>query len=83
MVQSNEMSQFEARAYKRLYELYKSTLQTIVHKANITVEYKSENQKEMNEMMSFIADKQKWEYCGIESKIDGSLIKELEKCLTQ
>jgi hypothetical protein len=78
---SNELSQFEARAYKRLYEMYKSTLLTIVNKAKIAVDYKLENQEEMNQTMQYIADEHKWEHCGIESKTDGKIIDELEKCL--
>jgi hypothetical protein len=45
---SNELSQFEARAYKRLYEMYKSTLFAIINKAKVSVEYKLQNQEEMN-----------------------------------
>jgi hypothetical protein len=80
---STEISQFEAKAYKRLYELYKSTLLRIIHQARNAVDYKLENQKEMNEMMIFIADEHKWDACGIESKIDSKIIDELEKCLNQ
>lgn len=80
---SNEISQFEARAYKRLYELQKSTLLKIINWAKNAVDYKLENQKEMNEMMMFIADEHKWDVCGIESKIDSKIIDELEKCLNQ
>ena len=78
---STEISQFEARAYKRLYELYKSTLLNIIHRAKNSVDYKLENQKEMNEMMTFIADEHKWDHCGIESKANSVIIDELEKCL--
>lgn len=78
---SNEISQFEARAYKRLYEIYKSTLLAIIHNAKNAVDYKLENQKEMNEMMQYIADEHKWDSIGIESKIDSKIIDELEKCL--
>jgi hypothetical protein len=80
---SNEISFFEAKAYKRLYELYKSTLLNIIHQARSAVDYKLENQKEMNEMMIFISDKHKWDACGIESKSNSHIIDELEKCLNQ
>lgn len=78
---ANELSQFEARAYKRLYEMYKSTLLTIIHKAKSAVDYKLENQEEMNQIMQHISDEHTWEYCGIESKTDSKIIDELEKCL--
>lgn len=78
---SNELSQFEARAYKRLYEMYKSTLLAIINKAIVSVEYKLQNQEEMNQAMQYIADENKWGHCGIESKTDGKIIDELEKCL--
>ncbi len=78
---SNEITLFEARAYKRLYEMYKSTLLAIIHNAKTAVDYKLQNQKEMNEMMQIIADENKWGSIGIESKIDSKIIDELEKCL--
>jgi hypothetical protein len=80
---SSQLSQFEAMAYKRLYEMYKSTLLAIIHTAKNAVDYKLENQKEMNETMQFIADEHKWDSIGIESKIDSKVIDELEKCLGQ
>lgn len=78
---NNEMSQFEARAYKRLYELYKSTLLSIIHKARNSVEYKSENPEEMLEAMKVLADEKAWDRHGIESKENSKIIDELEKCL--
>lgn len=61
--------------------MYKSTLLAIINKAKDAVDYKLENQAEMNQAMQFIADEHKWEYFGIESKTDGKIIDELEKCL--
>ena len=80
---STEISQFEAKAYKRLYELYRSTLMNIIHQAKNAVDYKSENPEGMKEIMSFIADEKKWDHCGIENKTTTIVIDELEKCLNQ
>jgi hypothetical protein len=80
---NTEISQFEAKAYKRLYELQKSTLLNIINWARNAVDYKSENQKEMNDMMRNIADEHKWDTCGIESKTNSIIIDELEKCLSK
>lgn len=78
---ANELSQFEAKAYKRLYEMYKSTLLTIINKARNTVEYHKDTSDENRKLVEFIADEKKWDYCGIESKTDAKIIDELEKCL--
>jgi hypothetical protein len=80
---SNEMTQFEARAYKRLYELYKSTLLTIINKARNTVEYHNATSDENRKLVEFIADEKRWDYCGIEKNVDTKIIDELEKCLNQ
>lgn len=78
---ANDLSQFEARAYKRLYEMYKSTLITIIHRAKNSVEYQGGKPDEMLATMTLISDEHKWDHCGIESKTDGKIIDELEKCL--
>lgn len=75
------MSQIEAKAYKRLYGLYKSTLLSIINKARNAVEYYSDNPDRMKEMMGYIADEKQWNYCGIENKVDTKIIDELEKLL--
>lgn len=81
MAQGNEISQFEARAYKRLYEMYRSTLLTIINKARNSVEFNAEKPDAMKEVMSFIADESKWDYCGIEDNVTTKTIDELERCL--
>ena len=78
---SNEITQFEARAYKRLYELYKSTLLTIIHRARNSVEYQSGKPDDMLETMKVLADEKVWDRHGIESKENSKIIDELEKCL--
>lgn len=78
---STEISQFEARAYKRLYELYKTTPLTIVNKARNSMEYQCDKPDEMKQTMEYIANEHKWDYCGIEDKTATKIIDELEKCL--
>lgn len=78
---SKEISQFEARAYKRLYGMYKSTLLTIVNMANRTVEHSTQESDEFKKLLTFIGDEKQWNYSGIESTIDTKIIDELEKCL--
>lgn len=78
---SNEVNQFEARAYKRLYELYKSTLLTIIHRARNSVEYQNGKPEEMLQSLEFIGYEMHWDKCGIESKETTKIIDELEKCL--
>jgi hypothetical protein len=78
---SKEISQFEARAYKRLYGLYKSTLLTIINMAKRTVEYSTQESDEYKKLLTFIGDEKQWDYAGIENKIDSKIIDELEKLL--
>lgn len=78
---SNEINQFEARAYKRLYELYKSTLLTIIHQSKNTIDYSAGTPEKIREMLEFVADEKKWDAYGIESKQNAVIIDELEKCL--
>jgi len=78
---STEITQFEARAYKRLYELYRMTLGNITTRAKNCVEYSLDKPEKVNELMQFIADQSKWDYCGRESKQNTIAINELEKCL--
>lgn len=78
---STEISQFEAIAYKRLYELYKSTLLAIMHRARNSVEYHSDKPDKMKEIMILISDEKKWDFFGIENKTTSKIIDELEKCL--
>lgn len=79
MTQSNEISQFEARAYKRLYELYKSTLLTIINKAMMTSD--SADNERVKEILNVIGDEKMWDRYGIESKETSKIINELENCL--
>jgi dihydroxyacetone kinase-like predicted kinase len=76
-----ELTQFEAKAYKRLYELYKGTLLTIINKAKNSAEYLADKPEEMKKAMEYIADEKQWDYCGIEDKTTSKIIDELEKCL--
>jgi hypothetical protein len=78
---SKEISQFEARAYKRLYELYKSTLISIIHRAKNSVEYQARKPDAMLEAMKVLSDEKVWDRHGIESKENRKIIDELEKCL--
>jgi hypothetical protein len=78
---SNEISQFEARAYKRLYELYKSTMLTIIHVARTTSDHSIIDPERVKEMLRVIGDEKQWDKYGIESKENGKIIDELEKCL--
>lgn len=78
---STEVSQFEARAYKRLYELYKSTLLTIIHNANTTYYNNLNNPERIKEMLQVIGDEKMWDRYGIESAETAKVIDELEKCL--
>jgi hypothetical protein len=78
---SKEITQFEARAYKRLYGMYRSTLLTIVNMARRTVDHSTQESDEFKKLLTFIADEKQWEYSGIESKTDTKIIDELEKCL--
>lgn len=78
---SNEVNQFEAKAYKRLYELNRSTLLHIIHMARTCVQTQKENSDEYRKIIEFIADIDKWDYCGIQSKTTTKIIDELEKCL--
>lgn len=78
---SNEVNQFEARAYKRLYELYKSTLLTIIHNAK-NISYHNANEPErIKEMLQVIGDEKMWDRYGIKSAETAKIIDELEKCL--
>jgi hypothetical protein len=78
---SNEISQFEARAYKRLYEMYKSTLVTIIHVAKNTSESNPFNPARCEEILTAIGDEKCWDKYGFESKGDSKIVDELEKCL--
>lgn len=78
---STEVNQFEARAYKRLYGLYKSTLLTIIHNAKITADHSISNPERITEMLRVIGDEKRWDKYGIESKETTKIIDELEKCL--
>lgn len=78
---NTEISQFEAKAYKRLYELYKSTLLGIIMRAKNSVEYHKDKPEEVLTTMSYIADERQWDYFGIEDKTTTKIIDELEKCL--
>lgn len=78
---SNEITQFEARAYKRLYEMYKSTLLAIIHNAKTTSDHNISNPERVKEILQVIGDEKQWEKYGIENKTDGKIIDELEKCL--
>jgi hypothetical protein len=80
---SNEINQFEARAYKRLYGIYKSTLLSIINKARTTVQFASDKPERLLEMLTFIGDEHTWGEVGIESKTDAVIIDELEKCLQE
>jgi hypothetical protein len=77
---SNEISQFEAKAYKRLYELYKSTLLTIINRAQMTSNMSTDTER-IKEILHVIGDEKKWDSYGIESKENTKIIDELEKCL--
>jgi hypothetical protein len=79
---SKEISQFEAKAYKRLYEMYKSTLLKVIHNANTTIAYSSDKPEVVLKMLTVISDERSWDSNGIESKIDAKIIDELEKCLS-
>ena len=78
---SNEVNQFEARAYKRLYELYKSTLLTIIHQTRNTIQFSSGTPEKIHEMLLVVSDEKKWNAYGIESAETTKIIDELEKCL--
>jgi len=78
---SNEISQFEARAYKRLYELYKSTLLTIINRAKTTSETSPFDTNRVEEILRVIGNEKEWDKYGIESKRESAIIDELEKCL--
>lgn len=78
---STEISQFEAKAYKRLYELQKSTLLTIINKARVTADHSTSNPERVKELLSVIGDKKQWDSYGIESRQNTVIIDELEKCL--
>lgn len=76
---STEVNPFEARAYKRLYELYKSTLLTIINRARNAGDIN--DSERIREIMQAIGDEKKWDQYGIESKETAKIIDELEKCL--
>lgn len=78
---STEITQFEARAYKRLYEMYKATLLKIINKASNCVFYHSDDKEEIKKLMTYISDEKHWDYSGIENAVDTKIIDELEKCL--
>ncbi len=78
---SNEISQFEARAYKRLYGLYKATTLAIIRKARATVDDSSVSSEKIEEILRAIGYEHKWEEHGIEDKITSRIINELENCL--
>jgi hypothetical protein len=78
---STVISQFEAKAYKRLYELYKSTLLTIIHNANITSYNNANDPERIKEMLKVIGDEKMWDRYSIETKENSKIIDELEKCL--
>jgi hypothetical protein len=73
-------NQFEAKAYKRLYELYRSTLLAIINKARISAEHDAPDSMKIT--MSYIGNEHKWDQCGIEDKATSKIIDELEKCLS-
>jgi phosphatidylinositol kinase/protein kinase (PI-3 family) len=77
----SDISQFEAKAYKRLYQLYKSTLLTIINKARMTADHSISNPERVMEIMRVIGDEKQWDSYGIESKQISAIIDELEKCL--
>lgn len=77
---SAEVTQFEARAYKRLYELYKSTILTIINRARTTSDMSTDPER-IKEILQVIGDEHKWDSYGIESKETSKIIDELEKCL--
>lgn len=78
---NNEISQFEAKAYKRLYELYRGTLLTIVNRARNASEYLKDKPEDVLKLMTYIGDEKQWDFSGIEDKITTKIIDELEKCL--
>lgn len=71
----------EIKAYKLLAEIRGNMLSKIQHQARICVEYKKEKPDELYEWFEYIANPDKWDYCGILKKEDKAVLEVLEYLL--
>lgn len=76
---SNEM---ELKAYKMLAQIRGSMLSSIRQRAMNKVEYgKIEKPEELTDLYEYIANPDKWEYCGLLSKEQKAILETLEYLL--
>jgi CRISPR/Cas system-associated endonuclease/helicase Cas3 len=60
----------EEKIYKQISEIQGRILRGIMHRAYLSQEYHKENPEELNKTIEYIANKDKWDYCGISNKED-------------
>jgi hypothetical protein len=70
---------FKERAYKILYEKYKSMFMNIQNRARSKAEYGED--ASIKETLGFIGNPDKYSYCGIIQKEDIAIVNTLEECL--
>lgn len=72
----------EEKIYKEISEIRGRIIRSIMHRAHLTTEYHKENTEELNKTVAYISDKNKWDYCGILSKVDLAKLELLEKLIS-
>ena len=72
----------ELKAYKQLAEIRGRLLEAIIFKCkNISSEYFDDKPERHTELIKFISDSSKWEYCGLLKDKDKSVLETLEYLL--
>ena len=74
-----EETNFKEKAYKILYEEYKSLFESINREARSKIEYGKDEDK--IDLLSNIADSDKYSHCGLIRKEDIKVVQTLEECL--
>lgn len=60
----------EEKIYKQIAEIRGRIIQGLMNRAQISVDYHCEQLDEVYKTVGFIANKDKWDYCGISNKED-------------
>lgn len=71
----------EEKIYKQIAEIRGRIIVNLMYKASVSEEYHRNNQEELNKTVHYIANKDKWDYCGIFSKEDLIKLELLESLL--
>lgn len=73
----------EEKIYKQIAEIRGRIILSLMYKAQISVDYHCEQLEEIYKTVGFIANKDKWSYCGIVSEKDLIKLELLESLINK